>query len=230
MAYGYVGDATPDNNSLLGIGNSKFALKPGSLIPEYSAALTLAEAKRRGLDTSKGVASGEEFSYKGKTYRWDDTFGGDSSYVDVYTPDHAPDKGVSPGEIARQSAIAAKRPGATDAQIRGATPSQPQTVTVKKTPEQLHQDTTYHVDSNGEKHDTETGDIVSDDEAAERARAEEEVKQQQQPVVEPESPPVRIITPQPAVTFGTVPKAPISPAGAPVAPVMPIAPFGTQNA
>jgi hypothetical protein len=126
--YGYAGDETPDTNSLMGIGNSKYALSPGSLKPYYSAALTIAEAKRRGLTPAVGPngvehASGEEFEHNGKTYRWDDTFGGNSSFVDIYSPDRPPDKGVSAAQIAHDRGImATKNPLFAGAELPTAPP------------------------------------------------------------------------------------------------------------
>jgi hypothetical protein len=107
MAYGYIGDATPDSNSLMGIGAFPHTSKPGSLVPNYSAALTDSGAAKRGLKP------GDVFTDNGNTYRYDDRQPGTSDYVDVYTPNRQPDVGVSPAEIARQAAIASKRPGAT---------------------------------------------------------------------------------------------------------------------
>jgi hypothetical protein len=118
-AYGYVGDTTPDTNSLLGIGAFSHVSKPGSLIDGYSAGLTKEGAAARG------VKPGQEFVVNGRTYRYDDTapssfeLHGEThhvpvNYVDVYSPNHAPDSGVSESEVARQEAIAARRPRAEE--------------------------------------------------------------------------------------------------------------------
>jgi hypothetical protein len=114
-AYGYVGDTTPDHNSLLGIGSFAHTSKAGSLMDGYSAALTKEGAAMRG------VRPGQEFMVNGKVYRYDDTAPSSfklkgvqhyvsPEYVDVYSPHHAPDKGVSEAEIERQAAIAGRRP------------------------------------------------------------------------------------------------------------------------
>jgi len=196
--YGYIGDSTPDNNSLLGIGNSKFALTPGSLQNNYSAALTIEGARKRGLTPVIGpngvpVASGQEFTHNGKTYRWDDTFKGQSDYVDIYDNAHAPDQGVSQEEIARQSAVASKRPGFSGTpEVAQAKPAKPEE----------KRSTNYHLDQYGEKHDAETGDTVDDEEAAQRTEEEAEAKEQERevaaqeiaapaPTVEPAAPAVR---------------------------------------
>jgi hypothetical protein len=118
-AYGYVGDTTPDTNSLLGVGAFSHVSKPGSLIDGYSAGLTKEGAAARG------VKPGQEFVVNGRTYRYDDTapssfeLHGEThhvpvDYVDVYSPNHAPDRGVSESEIARQAAIAERRPKAEE--------------------------------------------------------------------------------------------------------------------
>jgi hypothetical protein len=111
--YGYAGDTTPDHPSMQGIGNSPNALEPGSLEPEVSASLTPAGARARNLHpivNKNGVetASGETFVENGKTYRWDDTYPGSSHYLDIYTPDRAPDSGVSAERIAADRAYMAK--------------------------------------------------------------------------------------------------------------------------
>jgi hypothetical protein len=107
MAYGYVGDLTPDSNSLRGIGAFAHTSKPGSLVPNFSAALTDEYAAKLG------IKPGDTFQHNGSTYRYDDRQPsglGHNDFVDVYTPNRPPDAGVSPAEIARQAAIAKGNP------------------------------------------------------------------------------------------------------------------------
>jgi hypothetical protein len=110
-AFGYPGDYSWDHNSLRGVGAGAHVQKPGSMIPGYSAGLTLEGARARGLHPINGAPSGEEFiGEDGKTYRWDDTAPSDfdmdgkhhhvaANYIDVYDPNHAPDPGVSAAQI-----------------------------------------------------------------------------------------------------------------------------------
>jgi hypothetical protein len=115
-AYGYVGDASPDTGSLHGVGAYPHVQKWGSLIEGYSAGLTEEAGRKRGL------VHGQEFLVNNHLFRWDDTANKyftlngkqhviPDDYVDVYSPHHTPDKGVSQAEIERQTKIAQERPG-----------------------------------------------------------------------------------------------------------------------
>jgi len=120
--FGYDGDSTWDRASGRGIGAFSWVSKPGSLIKGYSVALS--PLKGREL----GISPGQEFVYDGPndpsqslvhgaTYRWDDRPQSDTSeLIDVYDPDHPPDKGVSAATIAEH---AAARSGIVSATSRG---------------------------------------------------------------------------------------------------------------
>src|SRR5215469_1251916 len=99
MAYGYPGDATPDSNSLAGVGDRDNPLSATS--DHQSVALTLEGRKMRfGV---WGQSTGQPFVENGKTYYDDDTapttfaYQGEQHYnppslVDVYDPKHPPDR------------------------------------------------------------------------------------------------------------------------------------------
>lgn len=108
-SFGYVGDSTPDSNSLMGIGNHG-----NKLVPGYSVALSAAGAKARGL-----TSPGQTFTAAGREWRWDDTVPesgvSDPYYIDVYNPLHPPDPGDKSFRIMsreKQEALFAKGPGA----------------------------------------------------------------------------------------------------------------------
>jgi len=91
-AYGYPGDATPDWNSEHGIGDAGWANRGGDhLVPQYSAALTVSERADRFPGMNPDTSTGYEFTFKGKTYRDDDTAPEADKRVDVYDPSHPPD-------------------------------------------------------------------------------------------------------------------------------------------
>jgi hypothetical protein len=83
-SFGYIGDGTPDSNSLKGVGAYN-----SHMIPGYSAGLS------RAAQMKWGIKPGQIFSIGGHTFRLDDTdnSGGQENYVDVYNPFHAPDPG-----------------------------------------------------------------------------------------------------------------------------------------
>lgn len=99
MAYGYPGDATPDANSLAGVGDRDNQLSASA--DHQSAALTLeGRYQRFGV---WGKSTGQAFVENGKTYYDDDTVPTEFTYngeqrhntaalVDVYDPKHPPDK------------------------------------------------------------------------------------------------------------------------------------------
>jgi len=83
--YAYPGDTTPDPNSAKGSGAFPFSSAPGSLIPNYSAALTDAAAARLGLKP------GQTFtvtSTTGQVYslRYDDRAPETDDRIDIYSP------------------------------------------------------------------------------------------------------------------------------------------------
>ena len=91
-SFGYPGDVTPDSNSLRGVG-----AYCQHMIPGYSAGLT------REAGRMRGIKPGQEFEAGGRIFRWDDTAPKrqvvhgrviiiPDNYVDVYEPNHAPDK------------------------------------------------------------------------------------------------------------------------------------------
>jgi N-acetyl-anhydromuramyl-L-alanine amidase AmpD len=95
-SYGYPGDPTPDDNSKNGIGAFPWVSKPHSLIRGYSAGLTDAGAKMRGL------RPGDEFVAGGRVFRYDDRAPAyahghkvPDEYVDVYNPDFNSGRGRS---------------------------------------------------------------------------------------------------------------------------------------
>jgi hypothetical protein len=83
-SFGYIGDATPDSNSLKGVGAYN-----QHMIPGYSAGLSY------GAQRKWGIKPGQEFMVGPHKFRLDDTnaFGGQQNYVDVYNPAHPPDPG-----------------------------------------------------------------------------------------------------------------------------------------
>lgn len=80
--YGYPGDSTPDGNSSRGIGAFGYDSTPGSLIAGYSVALTVSAA------TLLGVQPGQEFSYQGRTFRYDDVAPESDPRIDIYDPNN----------------------------------------------------------------------------------------------------------------------------------------------
>jgi hypothetical protein len=84
-AYGYPGDATPDRNSLAGIGAgwSKYRLTPG-----LSVALTEETARAHGIHHNELFRSWKT----GRLSRWDDINGNKAfDAIDRYLPNHPPD-------------------------------------------------------------------------------------------------------------------------------------------
>src|SRR5207244_7057328 len=83
-------DSTPDSNSAQGIGAFSWDSTPGSLIPMYSAALTVSAAQQYDLQP------GQTFSVtsNGQTYNllYADTAPESDSRIDIYDPN-----GVLPG-------------------------------------------------------------------------------------------------------------------------------------
>ena len=94
-AYGYPGDSTPDAYSSEGIGDHDNKLEAS---PDHqSVALTHAQRLREfGYERigANGVpySTGKSFEYGGKTY-WDEDTAPEGDYrIDVYNPNHPPDK------------------------------------------------------------------------------------------------------------------------------------------
>ena len=83
--YAYPGDSTPDSNSAQGIGAFPFSSAPGSLIPDYSAALTASAAQ------AYNISPGQQFSVvtsSGQTLNllYADVAPESDQRVDVYDP------------------------------------------------------------------------------------------------------------------------------------------------
>lgn len=79
--YGYRGDATPDANSLAGIGD-----RDNKLVPWLSVALT--QSQRQALFGVSGKSTGKEFNFAGFTFRDDDSPSAQlkNRRIDVYDP------------------------------------------------------------------------------------------------------------------------------------------------
>jgi hypothetical protein len=87
-AYGYPGDSTPDTKSSEGIGDRDNKIE--SVADHQSVALTVPERER--IFGTGGKSTGQSFSYNGKTY-WDEDTAPEGDYrIDVYSPNHPPDK------------------------------------------------------------------------------------------------------------------------------------------